>query len=117
MKSLQLLIVDDHDLIIEGYKAVLQSEHTLFKFKIVVAKDCEEAHKMITSSAYHFDIAIFDWILPEFNTIHHGGDLSILAKKYFPQLRSIIITSQNEAFNLYDIIRSVKPVKMLSRKL
>ncbi len=63
MKHINILMVDDHPIIIEGYQNVLmatkQDDHTLH---IDTANNCDEAVSMIerASEKYPYDVCFFD---------------------------------------------------------
>lgn len=71
---MNVLIVDDHLMTIEGFIALLEKdipEFTSFK-----ALDCEEAYHLITSIS-SLDLAIIDYQLPVFEEkgIYSGIDI------------------------------------------
>lgn len=111
-RTLNILIVDDHDLIIEGYKSIFLNQ-SKYEIAIVSAHDCENASRIITENKSHFDFAIFDWILPPHEELKNGGDLVRLLYKHSSSTKSIIITSHEEAFELYNITKQINPSGLL----
>ena len=77
-----ILIVDDHPFIIEGYKnAITRYNPDEFEFFITQAKDCESAYGIITNpDIAHFDIAFLDISMPPYEekNIFSGEDLAKL---------------------------------------
>ena len=63
-----ILIVDDHPFIIEGYKnAITRYNPKDFEFLISQAKDCESAYNIITDAdTTVFDIAFLDISMPPY---------------------------------------------------
>ena len=83
-----ILIVDDHPFIIQGYKnAITRYSPTEFEFFIEEAKDCKSAYEIITDSdTTVFDIAFLDISMPAYEEkeIFSGEDLAKLLKEYMP---------------------------------
>ena len=67
-KTQNILIVDDHRFIIEGYKnAITRYNPDEYDFLITQAKDCESAYTIITNpDSPVFDIAFLDISMPAF---------------------------------------------------
>jgi two-component system response regulator NreC len=113
--KLRILIVDDHHLMIEGYKSIL-SYHFKYIFEITAANNCEEAYIIITNSNInHFDFVFLDWALPPYKdeNINNGGDLVFYLKKHIPECKIIILTSHSDAFTLYSILKEINPAALL----
>ena len=111
MKSISTFIVDDHFLMVEGYKSVLSCS-TNYDFNIITANSCERAYDMINRSTIHsFDIVILDLALPAYEAekISSGYQLAPLIKTKLPYAKLVIITSHAEAFILYEIVKKINP--------
>jgi two-component system response regulator NreC len=109
--KLSILIIDDHHLMIEGYKSILKY-HLKYTFEITTANSCEEAHNIITKkSPTQFDVIFLDWILPPFDKekINNGGDLVRHIRKFHPMSKTVILTSHVDAFTLYNIVKEFNP--------
>ena len=63
MVVVNLLIVDDHPVVRDGLKMMLESNKSKFDFKVSEASNAEEAISMITDN--DFDIIIMDYKLPD----------------------------------------------------
>ncbi|RYE57589.1 MAG: response regulator transcription factor [Sphingobacteriales bacterium] len=111
-RKLKILVVDDHSLILQGYKAILNDQQEL-EVEVHFGNNCQIAHRLITGRQNDFDICIFDWILPTFNEFENGGDLVLLTKRHLPGAGTIVITSHEEAFVLYNITKKVNPSALL----
>jgi two-component system response regulator NreC len=113
--KLRILIVDDHHLMIEGYKSIL-SYHSEYSFEITTANNCEEAYKIITNTNINqFDVVFLDWILPHYEkeNIQNGGDLVKYIQKYIPENKIVVLTSHVDAFTLYNIVKEINPSGIL----
>ncbi|MFA5555498.1 MAG: response regulator [Flavobacteriaceae bacterium] len=105
---MNILIIDDHLMTIEGYIALLKKEIPVFTpFK---ALNCEEAYHIINSDSF-LDWAIIDYQIPEFEEkrLSSGVDVALLIKKYHPKCKVIMITAYQEAVIVYDIYRKAQP--------
>jgi DNA-binding NarL/FixJ family response regulator len=114
MKELKILMVDDHPIIIEGYQNVLQAtKQKNQKLVIDTANDCDMAEALITKAAAkkHYDVCFFDISLPpsKDGVYNSGEDLALLAKKFMPKCKIIILTMFNESFRIHNIVRQINP--------
>lgn len=111
----EILIIDDHSPIIEGYKSILSfSDHGyLLKFK--EAQNCETAYGQIINIENCFDIVFLDLSLAPYDNmkINSGEDLIPYIKKHQPNSKIIISTSHSEYFLLYKIYQKLKPEGIL----
>ncbi|MFK7833614.1 MAG: response regulator [Winogradskyella sp.] len=114
MKHINILMVDDHPIIIEGYQNVLmatkQEDQTLH---IDTANNCDEAVSMINraSKKYPYHVCFFDISLPpsQDGKYASGEDLALLAKKLMPRAKIVILTMFNETFRIHNIIKEIDP--------
>src|SRR5690606_21815647 len=105
---MNILIVDDHLMAIEGYIALLEKEIPAFSASKVL--NCEEAYHSINSTSV-FDLAIIDYQLPEFEEkgLYCGVDVALLLQEHHPKCKIIMITAYEEATIVYSIHRKVQP--------
>ncbi len=114
MKHINILMVDDHPIIIEGYQNVLMAtkkeDQTLL---IDTANNCDTAQIMIdrASKGTPYDICFFDISLPASKDGRYasGEDLAMLAKKLLPDAKIVILTMFNESFRIHNIIKEINP--------
>lgn len=108
-----ILIVDDHPFIIDGYKnAITRYNPKEFEFFITQAKDCESAYGIITNPENkHFDIAFLDISMPPYEekNIFSGEDLAKLLSEYMPNCKIILLTMYTELLKIKTIIRDINP--------
>ena len=108
-----ILIVDDHPFIIEGYKnAITRYNPSEYEFCITQAKDCESAYKIITDpNTAAFDIAFLDISMPPYEekSMHSGEDLAKLIGEYMPNCKIILLTMYTELLKIKTIINTINP--------
>jgi DNA-binding NarL/FixJ family response regulator len=108
-----ILLVDDHPAILNGYISVLGFNKKAIELKPTFCYNCKEAYEAITKPDYanFFDFIFLDRSLPAYpeKNIKSGEDLAILAKEYQPKAKVIMLTAHAETFIIYDIIHKTKP--------
>lgn len=107
-----ILIVDDHPFIIQGYKnAITRYEPNQYEFSILEAKDCESAYHVITNPEVTFDIAFLDISMPSYEEkeLYSGEDLAKLILEYMPDCKIIMLTMFTEFLKLKTLINKVNP--------
>ena len=103
-----ILMVDDHNLIIEGYYNILQKFETL-NFQFNTANDCGSVVKLLNKK--HIDLILLDISLPGMKDlgIHSGEDLGVYIRKNYPDISIIIITMLSENLRLYSLLKTINP--------
>ena len=108
-----ILIVDDHPFIIEGYKnAITRYNPKEFEFFISQAKDCKSAYDIITNpDTIVFDIAFLDISMPPYEEkgIYNGEDLAKLINEFMPTCKIILLTMYTELLKIKTIISTINP--------
>lgn len=108
----KILMVDDHQMMIEGYKSVL-SLNDKYTVESTAANNCETAYKIITnpSNLNVFDLVFLDYSLPPYpeQNIYSGEDLALLVRKYMPNTKIIMLTTHSDAIKLFTIVKKVQP--------
>jgi two-component system response regulator NreC len=111
---LRLLLVDDHHLMLEGYKSILEinKQHEVV---IETATNCEIAYKILKTSKVEFDVVLLDIVLPAYQEerIFDGRDLAPYIAKTFPKCKIVFLTSHSEIIVLYEIIKKFQPIGLL----
>jgi DNA-binding NarL/FixJ family response regulator len=112
-KKMNIVIVDDHPFIIEGYKNAINSYGgSGYEFNITQANDCKSAYDIITNPAIEpFDIAFFDISMPAYEEkgIHSGEDLAMLIKEVMPTCKVILLTMHTELLKINSILKNINP--------
>lgn len=108
-----ILIVDDHPFIIQGYKnAITRYNPDLYDFNIAQAKDCESAYNIITDTTIPpFDIAFLDISMPAYEEkfLYSGEDLAKLISEHMPTCKIILLTMFTEFLKIKTIISKINP--------
>jgi DNA-binding NarL/FixJ family response regulator len=108
-----ILIVDDHPFIIQGYKnAITRYNPKEYDFFIEQANDCKSAYDIITNpETVVFDIAFLDISMPTYEEkgIFSGEDLAKLLKEYMPNCKIILLTMYTELLKIQNIIDTINP--------
>ena len=118
-KKIKILIVDDHPMIVEAYKAILASSELeeLYQFTIDTANNCDSAiHSIDTASAHKaYEVLFFDVQLPPSadGKIISGQGLASYAKEKLPKAKIVILTSFNENDRIRNILTTVNPDGLL----
>ncbi|MFD2941147.1 response regulator [Flavobacterium notoginsengisoli] len=108
-----ILIVDDHPFIIEGYKnAITRYNPKKYEFFISQAHDCRSGYDIIENeNTPLFDIAFLDISMPPYEEkeIFSGEDLAKLLLKKMPSCKVILLTMYTELLKIKTIIRTIQP--------
>ena len=113
----KILMIDDHQGMIEGYKAMLTLTKEKHTIETTEAYNCEEAYEIITNSANssYFDVIFLDYSIPEFpeKKLHNGQDLGVLIRKHMPDTKIIMLTAHFDAIKLYNVVKKIQPNGLL----
>ncbi|MCR4033197.1 MULTISPECIES: response regulator [Flavobacterium] len=108
-----ILIVDDHPFIIEGYKnAITRYNPKQYEFLISQAHDCKSAYDIIEgNNKTVFDIAFLDISMPPYEEkeLYSGEDLAKLLLTKMPSCKIILLTMYTELLKIKTIIRTIQP--------
>ncbi|MCD0470054.1 response regulator transcription factor [Flavobacterium sp. JAS] len=108
-----ILIVDDHPFIIEGYKnAITRYNPKEYEFLISQAHDCKSAYDLLENvETPNFDVAFLDISMPSYEEkdIFSGEDLAKLILKKMPNCKIILLTMYTELLKIKTIIRTISP--------
>ncbi|MGC4102354.1 response regulator [Ferruginibacter sp.] len=120
--TLSLLIIDDHKMVRQGFKMMLQSLKKLLSFRITEAESGEEGLKK--SNRYDYDLIIIDYQLPGisgvetiYRILRHKPLTKILVLSHYDELPCIqammdagakgYVLKSIEPAEIYNAIRSV----------
>ncbi|MCB0745254.1 MAG: response regulator transcription factor [Ignavibacteriae bacterium] len=114
----KILIVDDHQIIIDGYKTSIKSlENDLnnVRFNIYQAKDCYEAIDKLNVHKDNLDLIFLDICLPNPSNgkFSSGEDLGITIRNNIPKVKLIVSTSLVDNLRLTNIMQSLNPEAFL----
>lgn len=116
MKHLNILIIDDHPMIAEGYTNVLEAfslNNTDYKLKVVSVYSIDAAINKIKTLTIKdaFDLILLDISMPpstEYN-MFSGEELGVYIKERFPNTKIIVLTLLNDNLRLLTIFNSLNP--------
>lgn len=113
----KILMVDDHQLMIEGYRAMLALNKEQHTVEVTTANTCEEAYNIISDAknANYFDLVFLDYSIPSYpeKKILNGEDLGVLIRKQMPDTKIIMLTAHFDAIRLYNVVKKINPNGLL----
>jgi len=110
----RILAVDDHEMIVLGYKYTLEAS-TFENYEVVVhtAPSFEAGKVEIESSAKRlpYDIILLDiQMFPESAKEERGGEnLGLLVKKISPTSKVVFLSSFSDSYRINNILKTVNP--------
>jgi DNA-binding NarL/FixJ family response regulator len=115
---MNILLVDDHPMTVEGFMNVLLKVNFSEKKAIFTkAHNCKDGYNSIINSANPFEIAIIDQGLPSYleQSMSTGSDLALLIQKNMPDCKIIMVTAHSEVIIIYDIVKKVNPDGLINK--
>ncbi len=116
MKYLNVLIIDDHPMIAEGYTNVLEAfslNNTDYKLKVVSAYSIDATIYKINGLNIKdpFDLILLDISMPPSteHNIFSGEELGIYIKERLSNTKIIVLTLLNDNLRLLNIFNSLNP--------
>lgn len=117
----RILIIDDHPMIVEGYITALK-QHLEEGVEVAFTRafSLAEAKTIIDNEVKindFFDYTLVDYSLPSdgLSKWSNGGDVVLYLKKVMPETKSVIITGHNEVVIIYDIVKNINPVGLVTK--
>lgn len=112
-KTCNVLIIDDHEIIVEAYKNSLNaflSNQMDAELIIDSAYNCESALKKL-KGRQKYNLVLLDISLPrcEEERLYSGEDVGLVIRKLAPETKIIIITSFTDNFRIFNILSRVNP--------
>lgn len=112
--KINVLMVDDHPIILEIYRSVLvQYDPSLYDIKITSGTDCRTGYNAITNNLGRetFDIAFLDISMPSFedNKIFSGEDLAFFLRQKMPCCKVVLLTTYTGALKIGGIVKNINP--------
>lgn len=113
--TLNILMVDDHPMIIEGYQnTLLATKKPEQELAIDIASTCDMANELMMASIKHknpYDVLFVDIKLPPSSdgSITSGEDLAARAREILPNAKVIILTMYNESYRIHNILKTINP--------
>lgn len=116
-----VLLIDDHPLIMEAYQSALfflSSLNEDIEFEISSANNCELALEKIKWSSHKkigYDIIFLDMSLPPSveDNIFTGEDLGLIIRNLLPKTKIIVITAFSDNLKIQSILKNINPEGLL----
>lgn len=112
-----ILIVDDHPFIIDGYKnTITRYKPEIYKYSFTQGNNCETGYNIITNpDILPFDIAFLDISMPSYEEkgIISGEDLAKLIMELMPNCKIILLTMYTELLKIKNIIETINPAGLV----
>lgn len=110
IEEINMLMVDDHHMILEGYENVLsRSKIKDYQLNLFKADNCDLAWEKISSGNYHIVMLDINFPVSESSKFLSGEDLGIKINKDYPAIKVIILTVLEDSFRLHNILDNINP--------
>ncbi len=118
-RKLNVLGIDDHPIVLEGYNFMFQNlGHGFNEINFVKAFDCESAYNTIEDTGgANFDLAVIDYSIPSFSNanLYSGKDIALLLRKKMPLCKIIMMTMHKETDIVFGIFNAVNPEGFINK--
>lgn len=114
MANYNVLLVDDHPMIIAGFVQaldIIKENNEKLDFSRDSAVDCTTAAEFISDKKKKFDLICLDLSLPgsKDGKYNSGEDLAKLAKKHQPKAKLLICTMLENNYKVLNVMRRIDP--------
>ncbi len=111
---ISILLVDDHKLILEGYKNVLaKTDIEGVSLTLDTATDCDTAWKKLNTNTYQVVFLDINFPVNEDSRFLSGEDLGAAIRKKFPKVKIIIITFLEDPLRVHNLLIHINPAGFL----
>jgi DNA-binding NarL/FixJ family response regulator len=115
-QKINVLIVDDHPFIIQGYKNVIKLfPNKDIEFTFFEAIDCKSGYEAVVNAEVQYDIAFLDVSMPTYEemNINTGEDIAKLLMKEMPECKIALLTMHSESLKVQSIIDEINPLGLV----
>lgn len=118
--NLSVLAIDDHMVVLEGYRSIFKMlEGKSFDgLGFTKARDCKSGYEVIEKHKDHpFDIAVIDYSIPEYPEMKFfsGHDVAVHLRKIMPECRIVMMTMHKEMEIMNNILHNVNPEGFINK--
>jgi DNA-binding NarL/FixJ family response regulator len=100
LEKIHLLIIDDHQMIRDGIRVMLESQNKNYSFVITEAENGEDAVKKILHT--NFDIVLIDYQLPKMT----GAETIKEILLYKPQTKILALSNYDEVTYINNMLKA-----------
>ncbi len=118
VKLLNVLGVDDHAVVLEGYNAIFRSLDLYDELRFTKAHNCRSGYEIINNHLdTPFDIAVLDYSMPQYpeKELYSGEDMALLLRQIMPSCKIIMVTMQKEIGVMGSILQKIKPEGFINK--
>lgn len=109
-EDIAILMIDDHHIILEGYKNVLsKAKLDAYNFSFDTADNCDTAWEMLHVKTYQVVFLDINFPVREGQRFLSGEDLGIKIKEKFPDSKLIILTVLEDVFRIHNLLNNINP--------
>jgi DNA-binding NarL/FixJ family response regulator len=115
-QNINVLIVDDHPFIIQGYKNVIKLfPNKDIEFTFFEAVDCKTGYEAVVNAEVQYDIAFLDVSMPTYEemNMNTGEDIAKLLMKEMPECKIALLTMHSESLKVQSIIDEINPLGLV----
>jgi DNA-binding NarL/FixJ family response regulator len=115
-QNINVLIIDDHPFIIQGYKNVIKLfPNKDIEFTFFEAVDCKSGYEAVVNTEVQYDIAFLDVSMPTYEemNINTGEDIAKLLMKEMPECKIALLTMHSESLKVQSIIDEINPLGLV----
>lgn len=115
-QNINVLIVDDHPFIIQGYKNVIKLfPNKDIEFTFFEAVDCKTGYEAVVNTEVQYDIAFLDVSMPTYEemNMNTGEDIAKLLMKEMPECKIALLTMHSESLKVQSIIDEINPLGLV----
>lgn len=98
MSNINIAILDDHQIIIDGLKLLLQSDENASV--IIEANDGFSFLDKLKASDEKIDVILLDLMMPKIS----GYETALMINESFPEIKIIVLSMNNNAETVYNLI-------------
>lgn len=111
---LNILLVDDHQMILEGYINTLdKTQKNTYSCFFDTENNCDQAWERIKAKKYHIVFLDINFPIKKQSRFLSGEDLGIQIRKDFPEIKIIISTVLEESIRLHNLLKNIDPEGLL----
>lgn len=98
MAGINIAILDDHQIIIDGIKLLLQSDEKLSV--IMEANDGFSFLEKLKTATEKTDLILLDLMMPKIS----GYETALMINERFPEIKIVVLSMNNDAETIYNLI-------------